>query len=224
MNMNMYDTSEITEKVKKLLALAAKAGTEAEAVAAAAKAQEMIERYNLAIGTEALEQESAIERDGDGRSARMSPHLCSLGHAACRLFDCEFYYYGEAIDTQSWTVSYRRTLRFVGLAKNVEACALTFNYFVASVESLLKGTGCSQRILSIASEVKEQRIQLGGEQVHALVRVGVDIARRHIEAMKLRPYHVDSGIYSSDREAYSKGFDDGSKVDIHGAHSSRMLA
>src|SRR5206468_5991513 len=187
----MYDVSEITTKIRKLLALAAKAGTEAEAVAAAAKAQEMIERYNLTIGAEALEQEAAVERDGAGRSGRMSPHLSILGSAACRLFDCEFYYYGEAIDTQSWTVSYRRTLRFVGLEKNVEACVLTFNYFAASVESLLRGAqktnpqwirselrayrlGCSKRILSIASEVKEQRIQLGGEQVHALVRVGVD--------------------------------------------------
>ena len=165
----MYDVSEITTKIRKLLALAAKAGTEAEAVAAAAKAQEMIERYNLTIGAEALEQEAAVERDGAGRSGRMSPHLSILGSAACRLFDCEFYYYGEAIDTQSWTVSYRRTLRFVGLEKNVEACVLTFNYFAASVESLLRGAqktnpqwirselrayrlGCSKRILSRSEE------------------------------------------------------------------------
>src|SRR5437773_6722377 len=120
----MYEASEITQKVKKLLALAARAGTEAEAVAAAARAQEIIERYNLVIGTEALEQESAVERDGAGGSARLSPHLATLGAAACRLFDCAFYFYcdTEFIDnTFIWRASYRRTLRFAGLEKNVEA-------------------------------------------------------------------------------------------------------
>ena|ERR1022692_641595 len=169
----MYETSEFTAKVKKLLALAARAGTEEEAVAAAAKAQEMIELYNLKIGTEALERESAVERDGTGGSAKMSPHLSLLGRAACRLFDCEFYYDGKMADTRSWRVSYRRTLRFVGLPNNVKACVLTFNYFAASVESLLRGAhnrnrqwsrselrayrlGCSNRILSMASEVRER--------------------------------------------------------------------
>ncbi len=238
----MYEISEITLKVKKLLALAARAGTEDEAVAAAAKAQEMIERYNLSIGTETLGREPAVEQDGAIRTAKLSPHLSLLGRAACRLFDCDFYFNAEEItDTQSWRVSYRRTLRFVGLANNVEACVLTFNYFAASVESLLWGArntnrqwsrselrayrlGCSKRILSIASEVKEQRTQLGGEQVHAMVRVGLDVAKQHIAAMNLHTHRVDSSIYTSDQEAYSKGFDDGSKVDIHGARSSRMLA
>jgi hypothetical protein len=238
----MYDTATISMKVKKLLALAARAGTEDEAVAAAAKAQEMIELYNLAIGTETLERESAVEQDGAVRTARISPHLSLLGRAACRLFDCEFYFNAEEItDTLSWRLSYRRTLRFVGLANNVEGCVLTFNYFAASVESLLWGArntnrqwnrselrayrlGCSKRILSIASEVKEQRTQLGGEQVHALVRVGLDIAKQHIAAMNLHIHRVDSSIYTSDQEAYSQGFEDGTKVDIHGARSSRMLA
>ena len=82
----MYDASEITTKVKKLLALAARAGTEAEAVTAAAMAQEIIQRYNLTIGTEALEQESAVEQDGIGGSARLSPHLTILGEAACVIY------------------------------------------------------------------------------------------------------------------------------------------
>ncbi len=238
----MYDASEITTKVKKLLTLAARAGTEAEAVTAAAMAQEIIQRHNLAIGTEVLEQESAVEQDGIGGSARLSPHLTSLGRAACRLFDCDFYYNAEIMDDSlNWRASYRRSLRFVGLAKNVEACVLTFNYFVASVESLLRGTremnpewsrselrayrlGCAKRILSMTSELKKQRIELGGEPVQALVRIGQGVAKRHIASMKMgQPHRVDSRIYASDNEAYSKGFDDGSRVDIHGAQSSKML-
>lgn len=237
----MYEAAEITAKVKKLLALAARAGTEAEAVTAAAMAQEIIQRYNLTIGTEALEQESAAEQDGIGGSARLSPHLTILGRAVCRLFDCAFYYNAEVLDDNlSWRASYRRSLRFVGLAKNVEACVLTFNYFAASVESLLRGAremnpewsrselrayrlGCAKRILSMTSDLKKQRIELGGEQVAALVRIGQDIAQRHIAAMKMGKHRVDSRIYDSDKEAYSKGFDDGSRVDIHGAQSSRML-
>src|SRR5882724_1604786 len=194
----MYEASEIARKVKKLLALAARAGTEAEAVSAAAMAQEIIERYNLTIGTEALEQESAVEQDGIGGSARLSPHLTILGRAACGLFDCDFYYNMEVMnDSLTWRASYRRSLRFVGLAKNVEACVLTFNYFVASVDSLLWGAremniewsrselrayrlGCAQRIRSMTSDLKKQRVELGGEQVQALVRIGHDVAKRHI--------------------------------------------
>ena len=68
----MYTISEITAKVKKLLALAHRAGTEAEAVAAAARALELIEKYNLFIGAEALEEETATEKDAEGSTARMA--------------------------------------------------------------------------------------------------------------------------------------------------------
>src|SRR5258708_27944380 len=84
--------------------------------------------------------------------------------------------------------------------------------------------GCAKRILSMTSELKKHRIELGGEPVQALVRIGQGVAKRHIASMKMgQPHRVDSRIYASDNEAYSKGFDDGSRVDIHGAQSSKML-
>ena len=75
----------------------------------------------------------------------------------------------------------------------------------------------------MTSELKKQRMEFGGEPVQALVRIGQDVAKRHIAAMKMGQHWVDSRIYDSDNEAYSKGFDDGSRVDIHGAQSSKML-
>jgi len=239
----VYDISEVTAKIRKLLALANRAGTEGEAVAAAARAQELIDKYNLSIGTEVLEEETATEKDSGGSTARMSPHLAILGRAACRLFDCDFYYYhGECLEKPDslYRYAYRRTLRFVGLRQNVEACVLTYNYLLASVESLLSGSikgtpgwaradyrafriGCARRILSMAEDVKRQTVQIGGEQSEALVRIGMDVARRHIEAMKMSVHYSNTG-YGYAEEAYNIGYQEGSKVDIHGARTTRMLA
>jgi hypothetical protein len=238
----MHDTSWITEKVKKLLALAERGGTEAEAFVAAARAQELIERYNLTVSTEDLEGEKGVERDSGCGSARMSPHIAILGRAACRLFDCAFYYHSAIVDVQEprYRYSHRRTLRFVGLAQNVECCVLTFNYLVASVEALLKGTlnvsdswtrsdyrayrlGCSQRILSMAKEVKRQRVEIGGEQVEALVRIGRDVATQYIIELKLGGVHHTNEHHGYSDEAYTRGYEDGERIDIHGAGTSRML-
>jgi hypothetical protein len=238
----VHDTSGITAKIKKLLALAERAGTEAEAFVAAARAQELIERYNLSVSTEDLAGEKGVERDSGCGSARMSPHIVILARAACRLFDCAFFYHSAVVGTPEprYRYSYRRTLRFVGLEQNVESCLLTFNYLVASVESLLKSTlngsdswtrsdyrayrlGCSQRILSMAKEVKRQRMEIGGEQVKALVRIGQDLATQYIIGLKLHGVHHTNEHHGYSDEAYTRGYQDGDRIDIHGAGTSRML-
>jgi hypothetical protein len=238
----MHDISWITAKVKKLLALAERAGTEAEAFVAAARAQELIERYNLSVSTEELEGEKGVERDSGCGSARMSPHIAILGRAACKLFDCAFFYHSAIVDAPEprYRYSYRRTLRFVGLVQNVECCVLTFNYLVASVESLLKGTlnardrwtrsdyrayrlGCAQRILSMAKDMKEQRVEIGGEHVKALVRIGQDLATQYIKDLKLGGVHHTNEHHGYSDEAYTKGYEDAERIDIHGAGTSRML-
>ena len=66
-------------------------------------------------------------------------------------------------------------------------------------------------------------LQIGGEQSEALVRIGMDVARRHIEAMKMSVHYSNTG-YGYAEEAYNIGYQEGSKVDIHGARTTRMLA
>ena len=76
----------------------------------------------------------------------------------------------------------------------------------------------------MAEEVKRQSVQLGGERAEALVRIGTDIATRHIDAMHLPTHRSSYMVYDDAEEAYQMGYREGSKVDIHGARSSRMLA
>ena len=75
----------------------------------------------------------------------------------------------------------------------------------------------------MADDIKRQSVQIGGEQAEALVRIGRDIATRHIEAMKMSTHHSYTGHCGAE-EAYNMGYEEGSKVDIHGARTSRMLA
>jgi hypothetical protein len=75
----------------------------------------------------------------------------------------------------------------------------------------------------MAEDVKRQSVQIGGEQAEALVRIGMDIATRHIEAMKMSAHRSSDRGHGGAEEAYHMGYEEGSKVDIHGARNSRML-
>jgi len=94
-----FAIAEITKKIRKVLALAERGGTEAEAIAAAATAQKLIERYNLSLTTAQLQEEGTVEMDSLPRT-RIPPHMKLVADAACLLFDCAYYYHG--IQERGW--------------------------------------------------------------------------------------------------------------------------
>ena len=164
-----------------------------------------------------------------------------MARTACKLFDCDFYYHGVQRDTGGWRFAVSRSFRFVGLPANVEGCLLTFNYLLASIDSLLDGSGlktdprrgradyrayrigCAKRLHEIASAIKHQRIAQGGDHTQALVLLGQHVAKRHIESLKLKGgLSWNEGVSGSDL-AFSQGYEDGDRIDIHGARTTRML-
>jgi hypothetical protein len=236
--VKLYDTSEITIKVKKLLALAERAVTEAEAVAAVGMAQQLIANYHLTLSSVELEEEGAIEKESSA-STRIRPHAVIIARTACLLFDCGFYFRGIEQSGSAWRNTIKRSFCFVGLAANVEGCLMTFTYFLAAVESLLNGSkerewtqsdhrayriGCAKRLQTMATEIKRQRIEAGGEQAQAVVLIGQQVAKRHIQALNLKGGLSWSASPGRSVVAFDKGYQDAARIDIHGARTSRMLA
>lgn len=228
----------IIDKIRKLQALAERAGTEAEAANAAARVRELLEKHNLDMGAIQLEAEPGTEKhvvlDGVRRG-----HLNILMRACCDLFDCEGFWLHTG-RTRRWTAA------FVGLEANVETACLTFAWLIDSVESLLDGwkrekpllegflfaakpvkrtdydafrNGCSIRIHEMA-QAQKRAAHVSMELVH----VGNAVARRMLDGMKFQGKYDPTIKPKKDAQAaFRDGYRAGERVNLHGARENRML-
>lgn len=230
----------IIDKIRKLQALAERAGSEAEAANAAARVQELLLKHNLEIGSIALEQEKGTDVAVDRNFCRVRPHHVTLAMACNRLFDVQHY----LMRTKYGYRSSASAFHFIGLSANTEAACVTFSYLCDSVECLVSGwkpepdetlfwldspqsayrsfrIGASERILEMAEAVKKQ-CQEHNPGSAELVRIGSDLAWKMFIKMEFK------GSYNSDHipgdyAGYDAGYEQGARVDIHGARSNRML-
>jgi len=230
---------QIIEKIRKLQALAERAGTEAEAANAAERVRELLLKHNLEIGSIALEQEKGSDESTDDDLCRVQGHHLDIAFACDELFDVKNY-------MVSRRVAYRRRLvrfHFVGLSANVKAACLTFSYLCASVESLLAGwkrdfdgefwerasayrsfrIGVTRRIKEMASEHKRQS-QEHNPATAEIVRVANALAWRMYSGIKFSGRTRGGFAWPSDQGAYASGYAEGGRIDIHGARRNRMLS
>lgn len=223
-------TQPIIEKIRKLQALAERAGTEAEAANAAARVSELLLKHNLEIGCILLEQEEGVNQFPEGQLSREVHRFhWPLAHACSELFDVKTYL--------DW-----RIFHFVGLTANVEAACATFSFFCSAVDDLLlewKKTqkieawerrrayqsfrlGVAERIREMASAHKKRSVKesTGSE---ALVRVAMAVAERVYSKVpslrNIRTRRRKSLHYAAFEEGYSQG----EKVDLLGARAKRLL-
>lgn len=238
----------IIEKIQKLQALADRAGTEHEAALAAQKVAELCEQHNLDIGVATLTQEetSATEAMHTHDSSRWAAHWSDLSSACGKMFTVGHYRkpVGIVVKDSSGTVVGKKdgqALVFYGLKANVAAATVTYEYYLASVESLLEGyireghsvfgasqmrsfrLGCASRIndeVAKVIQVKQQLIK-ATEESQALVRLENQLIKAHATKMHLRAGHGYSGARS--RDHYQAGYSAGARVDIRGARTSRMI-
>jgi hypothetical protein len=73
--------------------------------------------------------------------------------------------------------------------------------------------------------MQHKRESLDNPGVAALIRVGNQVARN---AMRIEEFFFGREFYCEnnglrDWDAYQRGYHDGARVDLHGAHTSRML-
>lgn len=223
----------IIEKIRKLQALAERATTEAEAAVAATRVQELLAKHNLELGSVALSEDPGGEQEVGRGWGRLPSHAVSLARACQWLFDVMFYFRGSRIG------GYRFV--FIGIQANVEAACITYEYLLASVDALTRGAksegliygaeeflafriGAADRIRELAREHKAQTVAANpsyGELVH----IGDAVARRLHDAKQFSGSSRggSGGFMSYGNSGYDLGYEQGSRVDLHGARTNRLL-
>jgi len=239
----------ILDKIRKLHALAENAGTEAEAASAAQFVADICRKHNLDIGVATLAEEETKASEGvhEHASSIWRKHYSWLSDAVDKLFDVAHYQKpagrvkkdaaGRVIG--STTVS---ECHFYGLKANVASAVVTYQYLLASVESMLESylrtggqlrgrvdfdsfrIGCACRINDEAKKVKQEVSALiaGSTESQALMVLANKLVKDHYRAMNLRSTKRSSG--RKNQNAYEAGYAAGGRVDLHGARTSRMIA
>lgn len=244
----MEATSNILEKIRKIHALAENAGTEAEAALAAQRVADLCRQHNLDIGVATLREEetTASESLHEHKGGKWQAHWSWLANTCDKLFDTAHYRGkgGRAIKNAEGFITGREeitVLHFYGLKANVAAAVVTYEYLLASVESLLEGhlassdlsgvsqyrsfrLGCAERIFNEAYKTSKQiAAHVPATQESTAVTV---LANQLIKAHYKKCGLVKSSSSArgaSSQNAYSAGYAAGGRVDIHGARTSRML-
>lgn len=232
---------QITDKIRKLMALANRAGTEAEAALAAARVAELCRKHNLELGAVTLEREEKTASEGrKGGSGRWEAHRSWLGYACNHLFDVA--HYRQATVNRAAKIQNSWAIVFYGLKANVESATMTFSYLDASVEAMLtaaykrgevEGTraacrafrmGCASRINEKAREhARLQKTSIeGSTECQAIVLVGNQLIEAHAAKLHLGS-KGPAPAPPADASAWAAGRRAGERVDIHGARNSRML-
>lgn len=148
---------EIVERIQKILALGRRGGTEAEATAAMAKAQDLLAKYNLDLAT--------VERGGKAGDARreqasaaggMYHYQRGLWRAVAELNFCTYFLSGHfkrrrvhGVERDAWISQHA----FVGRKVNTAATMAMGGYLEQEIERL-----CRERL--------DKRIILPGGAVH----------------------------------------------------------
>jgi hypothetical protein len=133
MKSSNNEQKRLSEKIKKLLALS-ESSNENEALLAAAKAKEMLERYNLSLAD--IETCEIVEKNYDTGKSRMPGWLLQLGASVARGFNCDIYYRRKEGNGLHGTSKITTNICFVGTDLDTEIAEYVFEYLRKTVESV----------------------------------------------------------------------------------------
>jgi hypothetical protein len=135
--MNAEERAKILERIRKLMALAERAGTEEEADAANRAVHALLSRYNLDISEVPDEQEDGvIEEDGTIERYNESWRR-TIMHGCAALYFCKYYYtdaYVKGVNSQRVQKGIKHC--FVGRPHNVAVAKMMGQYLVGTVNRL----------------------------------------------------------------------------------------
>jgi hypothetical protein len=231
----------ILERITKLFALS-ESPNENEAAAALARANKLLEKHNLTRGVVSDSAQQKAEKGmTDSLGALVQAYKYTLAGATAYLHDLEWYRTSR-LRTNRWEElgrersAYDKHIVFVGLSANVATALVTFPYLVATAEAFSRAVrrengaanmgdykkGFADRIQARVYEHKRAaRSHPGAAE---LIRVGTEIARNAVRIEELffsGGFRIGHAI--GDSEAYRRGYQDGGRVDLHGAQANRML-
>ncbi len=235
--------SPIIEKIRKLHALAERAGTEHEAAVAAARVAELCLKHQLELGAVLIEEReteastSYFTHKGTWRSFRND--LCA---AVCILLDVAHYHSQSGIHERWCYIDLQWHVVFYGLKANVEAAVPTYKYLLETVarmtrEAVSRGAvdtdhaskrsfqlGCAYRIKQEARELAAQaaRANRSSQEAQMVIRVGKELKERHAKEMRLRNFRRSHGDMT-DEAAFQVGYDAAGDVNLQKPRSARLL-
>lgn len=129
--------AKIVERVRKLLALAARGGTEAEAAAAAEKAQELLASYNLDMATIGQGGESGKREDAKQRGG-MYIYERELWNAIAQLNFCMYFTTRGRMKNGAGKMQFSFQHRIVGRTVNVVSTRVMAEYLQGAIERLCR--------------------------------------------------------------------------------------
>jgi len=118
---------KVVSKIKKLLALSDKAGTEAEAFSAMSKAHELLARHGLSLGDIEMaddRQEEEYEQQEKIEDVGLRPWKRLIWSGLAELYFCQYYYIGT------------RRHFLIGKSSNIEICKYLIQYIINVGEKL----------------------------------------------------------------------------------------
>jgi hypothetical protein len=226
--------SAILSKIRKLHALAERAGTEAEAALAASRVQELLAKHNLELGEVLLKEDPGAEIAAGKGWSRIPYFARTLAFACEEMFDIRHFL---TTGSRGWRFV------FVGPRANVEAATITYEYLLASVEALAQGAktknliygaedflafrnGVADRLGEMVRE-RKTHVLAANPGYAELIHIAEALAEKMIDEKNMK--HSSGrgwgwgGWLTRGGAAYQLGHQQGGRVDLAGARKNRML-
>jgi len=227
----MSDKQKMIEKVKKLLRLA-ESPNEAEAAAAASKAQVLMETWQI--------ESLSSSGDDDGESFGVGDHGVESKGQWDEWYQYLFRQLAESCDLQPYAMRGDTiTLRVIGLTSDVQIFQYLWKYLTSAILKLQKKDwreerqelarptrqmanrhrksycyGAVYRIVKRIKESKEERIT-EDQQTKALVLCKEDLVQRYIEEQRLNFQRSRRKRSSVDAEYAARGYAAAENIDLH---------
>lgn len=166
----MTQREKVLDKVRKLLALS-KSPNEAEATAAAEKAQALLAEYNLTMSEVDLKAETISTDASTATESRPWTRLFATSLA--ELYFCHYFYVFRKVPTKKRKCGYVRydVHAFTGAKHNVEVAKLMFSYLVQTIDRLAHEAAKGY-------SVKERSRFITSFRVACATRIGVRLEER----------------------------------------------
>lgn len=125
LNIEINETQKAISKIKKLLALNDRAGTEAEAFAAMAKAQELLIKHGLDMDNVKIANGECYEVDHSQMDKQQAPWKVYIWDGCAHLYFCSFFY-----------KRHQKVNSLVGKSSNLQICKYLIEYIIRTGESI----------------------------------------------------------------------------------------
>jgi hypothetical protein len=211
---------KILERIEKLLRMAEDSSSPNEAAIAASRAKKLMEKHQISRMDIVLEdlRNGKLSQEDYGVGKRLPKHLNFLFSSVAKYHDCEVKY------------SSRQVVTFYGYEEDVKMCVMSFNFLRSTIDKLADRDykqykkqggeahalswktsykkGAASAIVVTLREEKAKEKQESCQSGTSLVIAKDRAIKEHFGNFQ----YGKSSAEASNRESYSRGYEEGKKV------------